>query len=288
MSIVKECMVVNLQIGVWNGYKLDKEVSRRVTTDANADSDAARVNKHLVPKEALKQITTAMGAIRTHFYDNTLPWKDNGDRLLTRKMYQRFIEEHGRLAGEFNDAVSQFLDVGYPAARDRAAFRMGEMFKVGDYPEPAMLRHKFYVNLDIDAVTEAGDFRVNMDKSVVDNIRAEMQDAMQARLGKAMGEVWARLADTLGHFANKMAGDEIFRDSTVNNLEEIVELLPDLNILNDANLESIRQEIKAAIIGYSPKELRKDATVRNVAATEAKRIMDNMAGFMKAFGGGSC
>lgn len=283
MSIATKAMVLNLQIGIWQGYRLDKEASRKVTEEANANADAARVNKHLVPKEALKPVVSAANAVRSHFYEKTLPWKDNGDRLLTRALFTSFIETHEQLVGAFEDAVDDFLKTAYPAARDQAEFRMGDLFKPDDYPSPLSLRHRFYINMDIDAVTEAGDFRVTMDQDQLDSVRASMEKALQDRMGKAMRDVWERLADTLGHFANKMGSEDVFRDSTVRNLEEIVDLLPGLNVLDDPDLEAIRADIHAKLIGYEPKDLRKDPATRSAAAKEAAEIMERMSGFMNAF-----
>lgn len=286
MSIKKDTMVVNLQIGVWMGYRLDKDASRHVTTNAHADDDAARVNKHLIPKSALKPVISAASSVRTHFYDRTLPWKDNGDRLLTRRMYMPFVEQHARLVAEFEGQVEDFLARTYLSARDQAEFRMGALFKEDDYPEPSELRRRFYVHLDIDAVTEANDFRVALDDSERDAIKEQMEGAMQQRLGRAMLDVWQRLARTLGHFAEKVgAEDALFRDSTVRNLEEIIDILPALNILDDPNLERIRKDIQNSLVCYEPVELRKKPKVREAAAGEAKRIMDEMAGFMTAFAG---
>lgn len=285
MSIVNDCMIVNLQVGLWMGYRIDKTASAKVTNDANAESDVARVNKHIIPKEVLKPIITAAGAIRTHFYNETLPWKDNGDRLLTRKRYTKFIEEHMRLVGEFENVRDEFLAVGYLRARDQAEFRMGSLFNANDFPASRTLKQKFYINLDIDAVTTSNDFRVKLNQDELDTVKKSMEDALNQRVGKVMVNLWTRLAETLQHFAGKMGSDEIFRDSTVKNLEEIVDMLPDLNILNDPDLEKIRQEIKNTLTGYEPKDLRQNSAVRKHVADEAKRIMDTMSGFMNAFGG---
>jgi hypothetical protein len=285
MSIVKDCMIVNLQIGTWTGYRLDKEASSAVTSQAGAHADAARVNKHLIPREMLKPIVSASNAIRTHFYGQTLPWKDNGDRLLTRKMYMRFIDQHGALKQQFADAVEQFLTRDYGLARDQAMFRMGRLFNRDDYPGVRDLQGRFYVHVDIDPVTEAGDFRVELDAAHLDAVRRDIEEATRARLGKAMADVWGRLSETLGHFANKMGSEEVFRNSTVNNLREIVEILPDLNVIDDVNLDRIREDIDRHLLGYSPDDLRKIPEVRHAAATDAKRILDNMAGFMRAFDG---
>jgi 5-hydroxyisourate hydrolase-like protein (transthyretin family) len=284
MSISNECMIVNLQLGIWQGYRMDKEASAKVTQDAHAHAEAARVNKHLIPKESLKDIITASSAVRTHFYTSTLPWKDNGDRLLTRMHYQKFIEKHQELVSLFNTEVEEFLDHKYPMARDKASFRMGDLFKEDDYPEPRELRSKFYVNLDIDAVTEAGDFRVTLDKKNIGAIKQQMADAMNDRLGRAMKDVWTRLAETLGHYTRKMSTDEIFRDSTVKNLEEIIEILPALNIMDDPNLAKIILDLRQNVVGYAANDLRKDLGTRALAAGEATRIMEDMKGFMSAFG----
>lgn len=284
MSITEKAMVLNLNIGLWAGYRLDKEATRKVTEEANADTDAARVNKHLVPKTALKNITSAASAIRNHFYDKTLPWKDNGDRLLTRAMYTKFIEEHERLAGQFYDAVETFIDRDYPSAVDQASFRMGDLFSVHDYPSPSALKSKFYINLDIDAVTEAGDFRVQMGQDEVDGIKATMTKVMQDRIGKAMHDVWERLADVVAHLAERLGDqDNVFRESTLTNLEELVDMLPGLNVIDDQELERIRQDIKLTLTGHDAKTLRKDVAVRAEVAGEARRIMDTMSGFMNAF-----
>lgn len=284
MSIVKDCMIVNLQVGIWLGYRLDKEASRALVKQAGADEDAARVNKHLLPKEDLRPVITAANALRSHFYTNTLPWKDNGDRLLTRKRYMRFIEDHSNLEKDFHREVDILLKTSYPRAREQAEFRMGDLFKSEDYPPPRDLVHRFYVNLDIDAVTEAHDFRVEMEQSQLDSIRRKMEDALRQRLQRAMTDVWERLATTLGHFAEKMEGDAIFRDSTVHNLQELVDLLPDLNVLEDPDLERIRQDIAKNLTGYEPADLRKHKGVRDGVKREAARIMDDMEGFMRAFG----
>lgn len=284
MSIVDQCMVANLQIAVWQGYRLDEEASRKVTEQAEAASDAARVNKHLVPKSALAPVNLAAGRVRNHFYEQTLPWKDNGDRLLTRKQYMRFIETHERLCKAFEAAVAEFLSDSYIRVREQAAFRMGTLFKDSDYPEPRTLRKKFSINLDIDAVTEAGDFRVKLDQEHLEEVRAGMEQAMQRRLARATADIWRRLDETLSHFRETMASDNKFRNSTVNNVRDLVEAIDNLNVTGDPGLEHFRQQVRDRLSGFDPDTLRQHRTQRDIAATEAGKIIEEMKGFMRAFG----
>ena len=286
MSITSSCMVVNLQIGVWKGYRLDKEASREVTKQNGAHIDAARVNKHLISKEALAPVESAAGAVRNHFYTHTLPWKDNGDRVLTRKRFTDFISSHEALVAKFDEAADTLVNDTYPQELGKAEFRMGELWKPSDYPRPEELRRRFYVNLDIDAVTTANDFRVALDEDAAAIVKNGMESAMEQRLNRAMQDVWGRLSEVVQHFHDRMAEDGArFWDTTVTKIADLVQLLPDLNLTDDPELERIRREVEQHLSTLSPSELRKDPAMRSAAADEARRIMDDMRGFMAAFGG---
>lgn len=286
-ALIERAMVMNLSIGIWQGYRLDKAASAKVTAEAGAAGDAARVNKHLVPKDALAPIVTAAGAIRTHFYENTLPWRDNGDRLMTRKLYMGFIQRHERLVSDYLATVDKFLAEGYPSALEQAEFRMGTMFNRDDYPPISELRRKFHATLDIDAITTADDFRVQIDEEHVNKVRASMEQAAERRVNTAMQEVWRRLAEVIGKFHERMDDpDAVFRDSLVKNIGDLVELIPGLNVLDDPNIEAVRQSVMKRIAGVDPKDIRKDPAFRQELAGEAKEIMARMSGFMRAFGAG--
>jgi len=281
MSIVKDCMVVNIGIGVWAGYRRDKKATAKITSESGAESDAAAVNKHLVPKVALKPIITASNSIRSHFYNNTLPWKDNGDRLLTRKNYQKFMEEHAQLADKFDAAVEHFVTKDYPAAVDKAAFRMGTMFDPSDYPTPDQIRRKFYARIDIDAVTTGNDFRVDLDEDELQRIRANIERGLKRRILGSLEEV----RETLEHFNEKVSNPEaIFRNSTVKAVKALADMIPETG---DPQIDNVRQEIERCLSGVDADGLRNNQYYRGEKANETKAILDKMKGFMAAAGGGA-
>lgn len=280
--INERAMVLNMTAGFWQGYRLDREASRKVTEDNNAAAGAARVNKHLIPKELLAPIQSAAGAARNHFYANTLPWRDNGDRLITRVLFPKFVEEHSKLVNEFNDQVTLFLDHKYREAVTAAATRMGALFDLSDYPPPSSLRSKFYISLDIDVITDVADFRVQLDQEHTDMVRASMESSIERRMAVASRDVWERIAKVVSYFSERMAADTGFRSSTLENLEELVELIPGINILDDPNIEAIRQQIKAKLTGLDAKSIKADTALRSQLAGDAKAIVDQMAPFMNA------
>lgn len=286
MSITKDAMIVRLSISRWTGFARDEDLSCDVAQTANAEADTANVTKRLLPKTAMKDVNAALNAVRMHFYESTLPWHDKGDRLLTRKMYMPFVERHEELKAIADAAIDKFIFETYPRELDRAEFRMGSLFAAADYPDPHDLRGKYRMRLEFDVVEDASDFRVTMDQAHVDSIRASIEKGVQQRVRDAMRDVWDRLATTLNHFHDRMADtDAIFKKATVENLQEIVDILPNLNLTDDPDLEAIRQDIQQHLSGLDPIKLRKDVERRHAAASEAERIMSTMNGFMAATGG---
>jgi hypothetical protein len=262
---------MSVRIGTWAGYRLDKITSAKVTKDADAKPDAARVNKHLVSKEVLKDIVACDGKIRVHFYDKTLPWNDTGVRLMPRVACHPFIEAHAILENERIAAVEDFLKNKYPGAVDQAAFRMGKLFDERDYPTVDQLRRKFYVTLDITGVPTSKDVRLN-----------NSDEIFQAKVTAAVEGLWRKLAKPLEHFSNKMNSEEIFRDSAVENLRAVCDMIPALNFLNDPALDAIRQEVEK-IIPADAKDLRKDKASREAAGKAASKIVSKVEAMMAAF-----
>ena len=283
-NLVNNCMVINVSISLWEGRRLDRAITRKTTTDAHASDDALRVNKSLVSKESFKEVQAASSAVRTLVHERTLPWKDNGDRLLLRAGYTKFIEDFHALEQDWAAAVDHFISVRYPEEQARASFRLGAAFDAEDYPHPEELRGRFRLSLGIDAVSTAQDFRVKLDGDTVSNIRSQIEEATAERMTNAMRAVWERIEKVVTHFASRTTGEvERFHESTVTNLQELVELLPTLNLVNDPNLAGIAATLQQTLCAYDPKTLRKDVAVRAAANAEAQEIIDTMAGFMSAW-----
>jgi hypothetical protein len=283
MGLAQKAMLVDLHVSRWSGFKIDSKASRQLIKDANAENGSATVSKRIVPKEAFADIVTVCNALRAHMAKHSLPWSDNGQRIMTRNIFALFMQGYNELERNFNAAVKEFIEVKYPLVRDKVAFRMGDLFVEKDYPTVDELREKFRVDLDIDGITEPDDFRVALPEQQLNKLKASLEDSINRRLSSAMHDVYVRIAALLEHYIEKMADPEaIFRDSTVNNLVELMNILPGLNITNSPDLRTIRQRVMNTIGSYQPNDLRKDANLRAAAAQEAREIRESVDEHMKS------
>jgi hypothetical protein len=70
--------------------------------------------------------------------------------------------------------------------------------------------------------------------------------------------------------------DAIFRNSMITNVQELVDLLPDLNILKDPNLEDMSNELKQTLCQQDPDELRRNKIQRKQVADESRGLLDKI------------
>jgi len=276
-----EAMIVRLSISQWTARKFDKIVSLKVAADYAVDATVGRYNKVLIAKEAIQEITQAVSAVRSFHYENTLPWDDGGGRILPSANFLPYSKEMRKFKEKFDVAVVDFLS-NYDEYREEARRRLNGMFREADYPGKREIKRKFGFSTDIDPIPSAEDFRVTLQNRDATRIRKQLETRVKDRVVEATKDLFVRLNDVVAKFADKLADKEaIFRDSLVDNVVELVNLLPRLNVGDDPELERIRKETQKKICAFEPDTLRKDARVRTKAAEDAKAILDKMSGYLK-------
>lgn len=296
MSILEQGMLVDVAISMWDGRRLDRKASRQITEINDAkDEKALRVNKLLVSEESMKPYMTAASAIRTHHKAVTLPWRDKGARLLPRLIYMKFMERHAELEQAYIDAVEEFCFQKYPAEIDRAIFRLTKAYNQEDYDSPERMRQRFKVHVDIDAINDPDDFRVKMDADAVERIKEDIQAKTNQRVQEAMADVWLRVEKTVTHFAGRMATQvgEVkeggrrpsLYDTTLTNLQNLVDVLPAMNVTGDKNLTKLHKKLHNSIYRYAIDDLKGKPENCEAAQAEAEEVLADFAGIFAAMRG---
>lgn len=281
MKLSDRALLVQLNISTWSANKLDKEISAETSAIKGAISNSVRTHKSLLPMcDLLDDIKKKATLIRTKFYENTLPWGVKGIQILPTANYLTFMTEFRKEKSEYETLVNRFVPE-YPMLVQDAQRFLGAAYKPADYPEAHEIADKFKMDMQVMPVPN-NDFRVD----IADEELARIHDEVSARVKQAaqgaMMDVWQRLYDKVKHLAEKLDDPKaVFRDSTVNHLVDLCEMLPRLNVMDDPNLEAMRQEVEAKLAGYNPDVLRANVETRQTVATEANDIAKKMAAFMK-------
>ncbi|NJL73622.1 MAG: hypothetical protein HC888_19950, partial [Candidatus Competibacteraceae bacterium] len=92
---------------------------------------------------------------------------------------------------------------------------------------------------------------------IAEDTRRELAAVADARVAEAVKratlDLYRRLGQTVGRMAERL-GDEknIFRDSLVSNLSELLDLIPALNVTGDPTLERLRADAAAVFTRIDP------------------------------------
>jgi hypothetical protein len=276
----ERAMLVKLHISQWNGRKKDKRITKETNAFYGAAKSSGYYSKSLIEKEAVKAIQQAVNTTRKFHYENTLPWGDNGERLLPSKNYldyTRQIREHNAL---FDNQVKKFLDV-YPSLITEAEYKLNKMFNRADYPDVHQIQQRFSFATEITPVPSGADFRVDLAQDEVNAIQHQIEKQTRQAQADAMNDLWNRLYDVVHKMAGKLGEkDVIFRDSLVGNIKDLTDLLPNLNVTDDPDLERLRKEVASKLCKHTPGILRHDKNIKAEIAYDANAILESMGNYM--------
>ena len=122
-GVARAAMLVDLNISTYSGRKQDKATQEEVTTSKGAGSkQAASVYKNLFANCAeLTAITKFQARARAEHYRLTLPWSDNGSRLLPTASLLNYTATMGKFQTEFDQLVAVFNRKRDVRRRERGA-----------------------------------------------------------------------------------------------------------------------------------------------------------------------
>jgi hypothetical protein len=292
MSVTNNAMLASLTISGWSGNKLDKQVTQDVASQHGASSDAGTYSKRLVAKDALAEIRKITTEARAQHHHYTLPWAQDGARILPSAIYAKYAAEMRGMQDRYELAVKNFVAV-YESEKELAKTRLGGMFNDGDYPDVAEIEGKFAWDISIMPIPSSNDFRVNMSEDMAAAIRQDIEAKGNKAMQEATRSLFDRVVKTVSHMAQSLEeyGEVIdengkvkkinpFRDTLVTNVQDLVDLLPTLNITGDNGLTTIIEEIKKRLLTKTPDELRSMPLVRQEVARNARKVLEDMEGYV--------
>jgi hypothetical protein len=276
-------MLANLSVRCWGAARNDKKISSEVAKTHSVDAKRAgkyrknAINVEAPTYEAVKAAATELRAKHSEF---TLPWSQDGARILTTTMFEQYSREMRTLRTKFDQAVQAFVE-DYPTLKVDAKIELNGMYNEADYP--ADIREKFGVEVGILPLPEAEDFRVSLPETAVRQIKDDIQAEMKRAAHVAMQEPYERLYSHITRMVQRLSDPKaVFRDTLVSGLVDLCAILPGLNLTRDPQLDVLRQRAEQMIAHVSAQELRDNPAVRRDVARQAADIQNMMAGFMGA------
>ena len=287
MDLNTDAMQVSLRITAWSGRIYDRQASNHVAVHHDASASAGRYNKRLLPKAAFAALTATMSEARSTHYAQTLPWDDQGARLLTVANYEHYTELLDGLRERMVRERARFIE-DYDDYVEQARLDLGRLFRIEDYPSKTALQGKFGIRYRITPVQDADQFMAKLASDDVTRVKRDIEHHVQERLHDAVADLYRRLGDAVGRVSERLQDDDngkplVFRNSLIENIRDLVDVVPRLNIFGDHQLARLCEEVKERIASVEPDTLRPTGNFDPVARAQVKRdadaLMEKFAGY---------
>jgi hypothetical protein len=231
--------------------------------------------------DKLDELRTLAGQIRQYFYKITLPWSDEGFRLLPANFYFELMERMREFEANFDQGVQSFLGI-YPQYIEQVKPELNGLFREEDYPAAEKLRTKFGIKVEVLPIPSGTDFRVQMSAEEQARVAREIDSNVRESLMRGTEDLWKRTHEVVSHMVDRLNEPESrFHGSLVTNVLDLVEILPRLNVNGDADLNHFAEQIKQRLCNYSAQDLKKHDLLRMTTAADAANIVAEMDGLLR-------
>ena len=284
MSLHDKAILVSLSTPRLGLNRREDDDAAAVARLHGADSKAFAVTKRLLQgNPAFDAIRKYDGQLGDWNRKQTRPWNDDGTRLLPTLQYDTYMA-HMRAARAEREALVRDFLTGFDGFVQNDRARLGNAFRPSDYPDRCTVRERFSFALAVTPVPDGKDFRISVSKADMLAMQANVDERLRQAEEKARVDLFHRLAGPLCDMADKLgSGKDLTLRTTnplVENLKEILDLIPRLNITGDAKIEDFRRMALEKLANITPETLKDNDLVRSVAARKAQEILDGMADFM--------
>lgn len=283
-SILTRAMLVDLRISAWEARKHDAQVTEETNEEHLADRDAGRYHKHLFGGKAASHqaVLKAARGLRVIHNTQTLPWGENAVRLLPTANYFEYTEAMRRGKARFDAALDKFL-ADYDRLREEAKTRLGSMYRDEDYPAVWDVRRRFSFSIEYSPLPSGGDFRVTLPAEELAVMAKQVEDRVSTQVRSAAEDAWKRLQEAVETIKGRLDADGKFlRQSTIDRLRDLSDVLGRLNVMQDPKLDEMRQRVVEDLGMADADTLRDDEKVRQDAAKKVADILTSMQGLYGA------
>ena len=293
MNLTDDAMLVGLTISAWSGRRYDREASDHVAASHDAASSAGRYNKLLLPKAAFAALTATISDARKTHYAQTLPWDDKGARLLTVANYDHYVGLFDSIRERMVRERTRFIE-DYDTNVDEARLKLGKLFRIEDYPSKEALIGKFSLRYRITPVPDADHFMARLASDDTERVKRDIEAHNAERLNEGVTDLYRRLAEAVDRVSERLRNDEqgkplVFRDTMIENIRELVDIVPRLNIFDDHGLAALCDQVKRKIASADPAALRPsssfDPDLRDRVKRDADDLAQQFAGYFGAAAG---
>lgn len=275
---------VKLRTKWWGITKAVDDFARgKMAKAVEADPSEVHAKKYLVNTKtpAYRACTAVRSQAKAWVKDNTLPFPEDGIRLLKRDALAAFSNKMACFTAQLDQAVAALQDAYWDIRQERKTALAG-MFREGDYP--LTLTDQFSIWSEFPSIEPPNYLQDHNER-----IWQQEQQRCAARLDEAVTLAEQSLTDefqkVLTHLVDRLGYDEMgeakkFRDGSIDNLRGFFDKFRNLSLGSNEQLDELVNAAQAILGDTRPEMLRSAPNVRDVVRQGMTAISERLDSLM--------
>ena len=192
-AIAAKAVLVQLHVRNWSETATDQNATQQVAHANNVSPGSGRYIKRLLNKRACEDVRRLGQDARKLHNDLTMPWDDQGTRLLPIKAYPKYKQSISSLMERRHDSTNQLL-FKYANHIQEAQNELGSLFNISDYPTPNELRATITMDWEFAEVPNGQHFRADLPEHERRRIQKDIEQRVAARINHGLEDLFRRIS----------------------------------------------------------------------------------------------
>lgn len=287
-GIRSRAILVKVSVPGAQSKRKSDTATRQLATAMNADESAISCVVNIMPDEYVNAVNAASSRIRAENYMMTSPWGDDKARIMSIDFLEKHRASLNNLIPAYKAEVERMAD-SMPAIIQAAKFRLGEAFDEAMFPTPEQFKAKMQVSIRYYPIPAGEDFRVNLDEDTISYMRQELENEITQRVSDSIADVKNRLVKVVSSYIERLEKVSNYRDasgkrrvaghvrsSITGNIQDLIDVIPALNITDDQEVVKLSNQLRADLCTYSAETLNDSQQVREAMISKAKQILKQL------------
>lgn len=294
MTIQESALLIKIKCKKWQHSKNDKDAATALAIEhnvfdkaGNPDHKAFSVYQNMADVPVIKALDKTIGQVGNNVSRKMLlPWTE-GEHLVTADILDKVEQKIEGYQDKMVDLKHE-LKKEWPIVLKDLENRLGNTFDPSFYPSVEEIADEYSITYKLKNLDDSNDIRVKLPNSKIQKIKEDAEEEISRKVRIAQDKIHERVIGVLeamilglerhGVIEEGATKPSKFGNSTIANVKELADILPDLNIFGDDQLDIASNKIISRLRNLNPEELRGSKDKREEVVKDAKDIVDSLSG----------
>jgi hypothetical protein len=281
IDLASKVLVVRPRITMVGKSVTDESITTEVSSNHDLGKEAGAWVKKLYPPgesspSRLARLTSISAAARKYHRLRTL--RSSFGDLLPSVLFADYDEQMNRFIREFDEEANDFA-LNFDTVISECRQRLNGTFDIRNYPPAATVRSCFSFQLFTGPLPRNSDIMIQyLGAEHTAQVKASLQQQVEQASQQAVKQTIAKVMEHVNHITEVLAKPKPkIYDSLIDNLSEILNLVPAFNLSNDPILTDLVARCRADL-EVAPDMLRDSSVHRHIVGQRAKSIATEFGG----------